>query len=79
MVGFKECTRKFLSFGDGGFQRAFTQFFLALAMAGFRERSRFLKASAMVDFRVAIVRRAGYGAGYHAAAGERFAQTAKFD
>jgi hypothetical protein len=48
-------------------------------MAGFRERSRFKKASAMVDFRVAIVRRAGYGAGYHAAAGERFAQTAKFD
>lgn len=79
MVGFKEWTRKFLSFGDGGFQRAFTQFFLELAMAGFRERSRFLKASAMVDFRVAIVRRAGYGAGYHAAAGERFAQTAKFD
>ncbi len=27
MAGFKEWTRKFLSFGDGGFQRALTHFF----------------------------------------------------
>jgi len=52
-----------LSISDGGFQGALT-FFQSFGYDGFR---------------VATVRRAGYGAGYHAAAGERFAQTAKFD
>ncbi len=72
-----------------------TKVFELRCLMGFRERSLiffehwrwrvsgsahvFLKASAMVDFRVAIVRRACYGASHHAAAGERFAETAKFD